>query len=74
TATVVATSYVECWRLDSASFEAIITARPELADTISTILAQRLAENQSHLPEHERPTTPQQSELLERIKHFFRLN
>ncbi|MBV8467825.1 MAG: mechanosensitive ion channel, partial [Burkholderiales bacterium] len=48
TATVVATSYVECWRLDSASFEAIITARPELADTISTILAQRLAENQSH--------------------------
>jgi CRP-like cAMP-binding protein/small-conductance mechanosensitive channel len=73
-ATIVASGYVECYRLDREGFEAILTARPALADTISAVLAQRLAENQRHSLEAGLPATPQPHELLERIRQFFRLD
>lgn len=42
-ATVVATTDVEAYRLDKNGFEEIIRARPELADSFSSILQRRLA-------------------------------
>jgi small-conductance mechanosensitive channel/CRP-like cAMP-binding protein len=44
TATVVAVSEVECYRLDKAAFHRIITERPELAKEISELLAHRRVE------------------------------
>jgi len=73
-ATVVATTYVECFRLDRHAFETIITARPGMADTISKILAQRLADNKLHWPQDTGASSPAPSELLARIKHFFGLD
>ncbi|MEI6232739.1 MAG: mechanosensitive ion channel family protein [Planctomycetota bacterium] len=40
-ATVIALTDVECYRLDKAAFQTIITERPELAEEIAVILAQR---------------------------------
>lgn len=44
TATVVAVTEVECYRLDKAAFHRIITERPELAREISELLARRRVE------------------------------
>ena len=44
TATVVAVTEVECYRLDKAAFHRIITERPELAKEISELLALRRVE------------------------------
>lgn len=44
TATVVAVTEVECYRLDKAAFHRIITERPEMAKEISEILARRRIE------------------------------
>ncbi|MBL8509608.1 MAG: mechanosensitive ion channel protein MscS, partial [Chitinimonas sp.] len=74
TATVVAATYVECYRLDRAGFEAILTARPALADALSRILAERLAENQLHARDLATvPVVPHQAEVLDRIRRFFGL-
>jgi small-conductance mechanosensitive channel/CRP-like cAMP-binding protein len=43
TATVVATTDVDCYCLDKAAFQQILQARPELADGLASILAQRRA-------------------------------
>jgi len=40
-ATVVAHTYVECYRLDKESFQDVIRSRPALADGISSVLAER---------------------------------
>lgn len=73
-ATVVASSYVECYRLDHAGFEAIMTARPELADVISRVLEKRLAQNASTTPQVVRPaSTPQYAELRDKVRRFFGL-
>lgn len=74
TATIVAATYVECYRLDRAGFEAILTARPTLADALSRILAERLAENRLQSRDKASvPEVPPQAELLERIRRFFGL-
>jgi CRP-like cAMP-binding protein len=44
TATVIALTEVECYRLDKASFNKIIVDRPEIANEISAILASRTVE------------------------------
>ncbi|WP_233203216.1 mechanosensitive ion channel family protein [Chitinimonas sp. BJB300] len=74
TATVVAACYVECYRLDRVSFEAILTARPALADALSHILAERLNDNHLHsVTQTDIPAPPREAELLERIRRFFGL-
>ena len=45
TATVVATSDVECYRLDKTSFQGLLTSRPQLAEDISRIVAERTQKN-----------------------------
>jgi small-conductance mechanosensitive channel len=76
-ATVMAKTDVECYRLDRASFQALLLARPELANEVSKVVAARkpeldsaraeAAEAMAHSPE------PTQPALLERIQKFFGL-
>ena len=49
TATVIAESDVLCYRLDKRGFEAIIRARPEIADAMSQTVAARQAANDATL-------------------------
>jgi CRP-like cAMP-binding protein len=76
-ATVIARTDLECYRLDRASFQALLLARPELANEVSRVIATRKpgletarAEAASTpLETHE----PAQPALLERIQKFFGL-
>jgi small-conductance mechanosensitive channel len=46
TATVIATADVECYRLDKAAFQGLLTSRPQLAEDISRIVAERKHDNE----------------------------
>jgi CRP-like cAMP-binding protein len=76
-ATVVAKTDVECYRLDRASFQALLLARPELADEVSKVVAARKPELESARAEAAEsaaePVEPAQPALLERIQRFFGL-
>lgn len=78
TATVIARSDVECYRLDKDSFESIIQSRPTLAEEISQVMAERRGgldsarqalDAQAHIAQ----TTQHQSEMLRKIRRFFHL-
>ncbi|MGH7898649.1 MAG: cyclic nucleotide-binding domain-containing protein [Candidatus Binatia bacterium] len=77
-ATVIAASDVECYRLDKATFQEVLKQRPELAEDVSHVLARRRVELQAareglsdeakrHRLAHE------QGDLLHRIRKFFSL-
>lgn len=78
-ATIVATTDVECYRLDKASFEDIIRRRPEIAQSLSDVLAQY----QQEIDELQAQVRKEQGEaqraprgaaaILERIRDFFGL-
>ncbi len=78
TATVVAATDVECYRLDKHSFHDILRRRPEIAEDISHILARRRIEleaireglNEDAMRQRMRNT---QGDLLARIRNFFKL-
>lgn len=75
-ASVVANEDVECWRLDRDGFGHILHARPEIADSISHALAERLAENaaaREGLTEEARRlrVAAEQKSLMSRIHSFF---
>jgi small-conductance mechanosensitive channel/CRP-like cAMP-binding protein len=76
-ATVVARTDVECYRLDRASFQGLLLARPEIADEVSRVIAARKPGLESARAEaadamaHPAPAT--QPALLDRIQHFFGL-
>ncbi len=76
-ATVVAKTDVECYRLDRASFQALLLARPELANEVSKVVAARKPELDSARAEAAEamahPPEPAQPALLERIQKFFGL-
>ena len=77
-ATVVASSDVLCYRLDSDGFRDILARRPEIAESISLILAQRktgLAAAQGGLDEAVRrqDLKVEQGDLLSRIRRLFSL-
>ncbi len=74
TATVIATTDVECYRLDKASFQGLLTSRPQIAEDISRIVASRKHDNEltnaaaaaaDHGNDHR--------DLLARIRNFFSL-
>ncbi len=78
TATVIARSDVECYRLDKASFESIIQSRPALAEEISHVMAGRRggldSARQALDTQAQAPKTAQrESEMLRKIRHFFHL-
>ncbi|AXE31795.1 mechanosensitive ion channel protein MscS [Chromobacterium phragmitis] len=77
TNTVIARSNVECLRLDKDAFQAILVSRKELAETISTILAERLEERRNREPDAMQDADggmPKRAELVDRIRSFFGLN
>jgi len=76
-ATVMAKTDVECYRLDRASFQALLLARPELANEVSRVISARKPELESARAEAAEamanPPAPAQPALLERIQKFFGL-
>jgi len=76
TATVIAESDVLCYRLDKSGFDAIMRARPELADGFAKVVARRQAENDATLQAADadaraRMTVSRASDLVRRIRQFF---
>jgi small-conductance mechanosensitive channel len=79
TATVVAQTNAECYRLDKKSFQDILQRRPEIAEDISHILARRRVELEAvreGLNEEAKlkRMSHTQGDLLRRIRDFFTLN
>jgi len=76
-ATVVARTDVECYRLDRAAFQALLLARPEIANEVSRVIAARkpgleTARAEAAL-EMANPPPPSQLDLLQRMRRFFGL-
>ena len=75
-ATVVARSNVECYRLDKASFETVLKSRPEIAQQMSHVMANRQGALAAAIAGHDAATRDHASrsdELLSRIRSFFGL-
>lgn len=78
-ATVIASTEALCYRLDKQGFDAVIQARPELAEAMARVLTQRQAENDATLraldaDARARQTSGKATELVRRIQHFFGLD
>jgi len=77
TATVVAKTPVECYRLDKAAFQEIVQSRPGMVEGISQVLAARKAAldvAQLGLARADAQRTARdQLELLDRVRRFFGL-
>jgi CRP-like cAMP-binding protein len=78
TASVVAKTDVECYRLDKEVFEDVLRARPSIADEMSHILVARRAELDAVLltldaESAHQEISQQRSEILSTIKRFFSL-
>ena len=69
-ATVVATTAVDCYRLDKAGFAMVLQSRPDIAQEVSDIMRRRQAESATPSPEAGHTGA---SDLLQRIRHFFSL-
>ena len=77
-ATVIALTDVECYRLDKEGFNDVLTQRPEIAEDISEQLARRRVQldaareglNEEAIQARMRH---HKGDLLKRMKHFFRL-
>ncbi|OLE52002.1 MAG: hypothetical protein AUG51_20065 [Acidobacteria bacterium 13_1_20CM_3_53_8] len=79
TATVVARTDVECYRLDKEAFNDILRRRPEIAEDISHVLARRRVELDAvreNLNEEakRRRMRRAQGDFLQRIRSFFTLS
>jgi CRP-like cAMP-binding protein len=77
-ATVVALTNVECYRLDKTAFHEILRERPELADQVAEILAKRRVELEAarenlDVEALRRRVAAAKHDLLGSIGHFFGL-
>ncbi len=77
-ATVVAVTDAECFRLDKATFHTVLKERPELAEQIASVLTRRRAEllavREGVTAEAKlKQMAGSQTALLERIRGFFGL-
>jgi CRP-like cAMP-binding protein len=78
TATVIAQTDVECYRLDKEAFNRILRRRPELAEDLSHILARRRVELEAvreglNEEAKRRRISHTQGDFLRRIRKFFTL-
>lgn len=78
-ATVIARTNVECYRLDKSSFESVVQSRPAMVEEIMRVIAVRRAaldNMRAVLDEqgHRVPSAQRESELLRKIRDFFRLD
>lgn len=76
--TFIAKTDVECYRLDKSGFEDIIRARPELAESMSHILAERVRQidelqTQYHREQSEAEHAQYSAAIGQRIRDFFGL-
>jgi small-conductance mechanosensitive channel/CRP-like cAMP-binding protein len=74
TATVIATTPVECYRLDKAAFQSLLSRRPELAERIAEILAKRrnqLGEVREGKDDSVQLDRVSSADLLGKIRRFF---
>ena len=79
TATVIANSDVLCYRLERSGFDAILRARPELAEAMSQTVAMRQAANDATLRALSEEARAKQAsgraaDLVRRIRAFFSLS
>jgi small-conductance mechanosensitive channel/CRP-like cAMP-binding protein len=77
-ATVVAAGDALCYRLDKEGFDAIIQARPALAEVLAQVLAERQAANDATLQALDaesgaRRKASRRKDLVRMIQHFFGL-
>jgi CRP-like cAMP-binding protein len=75
-ATVVAKTDVECYRLDRASFQGLLLSRPEIAEGMSKVIGARrpdLEKVREAFATQPGTATVEQSDLLTRIRRFFGL-
>jgi small-conductance mechanosensitive channel/CRP-like cAMP-binding protein len=77
-ATVVAAGDVLCYRLDKASFDSVLSARPELVVELSRVLAERQAQNDATLlalgaEARSQHAQNRAAELVRKIREFFKL-
>jgi small-conductance mechanosensitive channel len=74
-ASVTARTDVECYRLDKSGFQEVIRSRPDIAERISKVLAERStgleAAREKVRAEHRPPEA--HADVLERIRNFFGL-
>lgn len=71
-ATVIATTDVDCYRLDKVGFAKVLLTRPDMAKDISAVLAQRRQELDSRVKQAAQALPrPHSDDLLRRIKSFF---
>jgi small-conductance mechanosensitive channel len=71
-ATVVALTDVDCYRLDKVGFAQVLAARPEIVNEISTILAKRRQDLDERLRRaKDSQPGPPSDDLLAKIKAFF---
>jgi CRP-like cAMP-binding protein len=78
TASVMAKGDVLCYRLEKSGFDAILRARPELAQSISQTVAERQAANDATLhalseEARARHSSSRAADLVRRIQAFFGL-
>ena len=78
TATVAAAGEALCYRLDKRGFDAIIRARPELAEILANVLAERQAANDATLQALDAEVRARRGagstkDLVHRIQQFFGL-
>jgi small-conductance mechanosensitive channel/CRP-like cAMP-binding protein len=75
-ATVVAATDAECYRLDKAGFEDVLRRRPELAEHISRVLEQRQRDNESRRGDTRAAGDRggRGVQILEKIRGFFGLH
>ncbi len=77
-ASVIASSDVECYRLDKEAFEEIVIARPAIADEVAQILVERREQLNQAMQKFggdgvQQVIYPQRMEMLEIVKRFFGL-
>lgn len=78
-ATVVAATEVECFRIDKQDFHAILSERPEIAEEMSRILAERelatlASEGVQEQRKNERSRDQAKDRILRNIRSFFGLD
>jgi small-conductance mechanosensitive channel len=75
-ATVVAKTDVECYRLDGKSFQGLLLKRPEIAEGMSRVISSRrpdLERVREAFATQPGPAVSEQADLLSRIRRFFGL-
>ena len=78
-ATIIARTAVDAYRLDKAAFQEVIRSRPEIAEDVSSVLAQRRTELEAvreglSAQAARRRLTAARSDLLKQIRGFFGLD